>query len=78
MLRAFFIAWVTIWVGYLGAVAFHPDDGFVLRNEALWRIFGISVYCAAVALYLIAALVLVQLALRALRRLCRRGVTSLP
>ena len=78
MLRGLLIAGVTTWVGFLGAVAFHPDDGFLLRSEALWRVFGIGAYFGSIALYVIGALVLVRLALRGLRRLCPRGVTSLP
>jgi len=78
MFRAFFIAWLVMWSGFLGAVAFHPDDGFLLRSERLWQLFGIGAYLGAIALYAIAAIVLLRRALRGLRRLCHRGVTSLP
>jgi hypothetical protein len=49
MLRACLIVVAGFSVGLLGAGAFNPDDGFVVRNEALWRVFGITAYIAYAA-----------------------------
>jgi hypothetical protein len=45
-------------VGMVGAWAFNPDSGTVLRSELLWRIFGIM---AEGGLFLIALLLVLSL-----------------
>ena len=67
-----------LWVGYLGAVAFHPDDASLVASEPLWTAFGLSVYLGALGLYVLVALAVLRIAMRGVRRLCTRGVTSNP
>ncbi len=47
---------VAVPVGLLGASAFNPDSGFVLHNEALWRIFGIMFELGLPLLFIVAIL----------------------
>lgn len=59
---AFVFCLAAIPVGILGAGAFNPDDGWLVRNEPLWSVFGLYGYFGmlggwAVALYLLAVIV---------------------
>lgn len=47
---------MTIPVGFLGAWAFNPDSGFLLHDELLWRIFGISCEVGPLVLLLVVLL----------------------
>jgi hypothetical protein len=76
MLRAFLIAVSSTWTGLLGASAFNPDDGFLLRSEPLWTVFGLAAYFGMFMLYGIPIYAGTRFAVRLLRRRCRRGVTS--
>jgi hypothetical protein len=76
MIRFFVLAVVMTWAGLLGAGAFNPDDGSVLRSEALWRIFGLGAYFGMAILYGIPLFLAGRLVVRALRRLCPRGRTD--
>ena len=40
-------------VGMLGAAAFNPDDGWLERSDALWRVFGVTAYVGGAAIYLL-------------------------
>jgi hypothetical protein len=73
MLRFFVLAMAMTGVGLLGAGAFNPDDGSVLRSEALWRIFGIGAYVGMAWLFGIPLFAAGRLAIRAIQRLCPRG-----
>jgi hypothetical protein len=53
VLRAYLIVVAVFAVGVLGAGAFNPDDGFVVRSEALWTVFGITAYVAIAAGFLL-------------------------
>jgi hypothetical protein len=53
VLRASLIVVVGLAVGLLGASAFNPDDGLLVRSEPLWRTFGITAYIAMAAGYLL-------------------------
>ena len=64
VIRALAIALLIVVVGFLGAVAFHPDEGSVLRSEALWRIFGIGAYVGFAALFVIPVVALAHLVFR--------------
>ena len=68
-------AGVTVVVGLLGAGAFNPDDGFLLRSEGLWRAFGIAAYAGMGAGYLIVLVAAGRLALGLVRR-ARRAYRS--
>jgi hypothetical protein len=53
VLRAYLIVIAVFAAGVLGAGAFNPDDGFVVRSEAHWRAFGITAYIAIAAGFLL-------------------------
>ena len=72
MIRALLLAVAVTAVGLLGAAAFNPDDGFVLRSEPLWRVFGIGAYAGFAAAYVIPVLAVARLILFAGRRAGRR------
>jgi hypothetical protein len=76
MLRTLLLAVAVTSVGMLGAGAFNPDDGSVLRSEALWTVFGLGAYFGMTMLYGIPVWAAGRLVLRAIRRLCQCGVTS--
>ena len=50
---AFLTALIVACVGFLGVVAFNPDEGSVLRSEVLWNVFGFGLYAGFAALVVI-------------------------
>jgi hypothetical protein len=65
---AIILAAALMTFGLLGAAAFNPDDGVLLHNEPLWRMFGISAYLGVALVCLIPVVGLVGLVLRAGRK----------
>jgi hypothetical protein len=53
--RLLFIVALGLPIGLGGAAAFNPDDGWLLRSDLLWTIFGMYAY---VCLFTIAPLTL--------------------
>ena len=76
VLRAFVIGASATWVGLLGASAFNPDDGYLLRSEALWTVFGLAASFGMFMLYGVPIYATIRLVTRLRRRACSRGVTS--
>ena len=72
MARAFLVAVVLVAVGLLGASAFNPDDGSLLRSEPLWRVFGLAAYLGFAGLYLIPIVALGRVVMGIGRRAGRR------
>lgn len=60
-------------VGFLGAAAFNPDEGSVLRSTALWRIFGVPAYVGFAALFIIPVVALGRHTFRLVSRRSARG-----
>ena len=82
ILRALLIAAVAMWLGFLGASAFNPEDGYLLQSEPLWTVFGLAAYIGMFLLYSllcgIPIYALTRFIARRLGRGCRSGVTSPP
>ena len=51
-------------VGLWGASAFNPDDGWLVRSEPLWRVFGLYAYVGLFGGWLLGLVGLVALMLR--------------
>jgi formate hydrogenlyase subunit 3/multisubunit Na+/H+ antiporter MnhD subunit len=62
------VAFIALCVGMVGAYAFNPDDGEVVRSEPLWQIFGITAYLGAAAMILLVPAGLIALVVRLTRQ----------
>ena len=69
--RCIVLAVAAIVLGFVGAAAFHPDDGWLIRSEPVWQVFGLTVYAGALAL----PILLVAEAASLVVRLCERRHT---
>jgi hypothetical protein len=60
-LLAVAFAFSAIWVGMVGASAFHPNEPSLAPSELLWQIFGLFAYAGIIAMPLLAAIGLASL-----------------
>ncbi len=66
---AYLAAVLFLVVGFLGAAAFNPDNGSLLRNETLWTAFGLAAYLGLAVILLLVLIATGRLALRLARRI---------
>lgn len=59
---------LAIGIGMLGAAAFNPDDGFLVRSDPPWTVFGLAVYVGFVVICLLAVVGVIRLIFRLVRR----------